>query len=97
MKTHSIHTLAFKPALPQSTDFYIESRIDAFGRIFAIKVTDEKCSQKPFKVGYLNIYGTDLVSDGYEYELRSDAIRKCSELALGWIVDGDSEYEPAEH
>ena len=65
---------------------YIESKINAGGRTYAIKVTNE---DKPFKVGFLDMYEKDLTYVGYSYELRTDAIRKCSELALRWIISGN--------
>lgn len=66
---------------------YIESKIDAFGRIYAIRVTDEY--DYPFQVGQLTLDGKSLEDDYTIYAKRSEAIKELSTRALNWLRDND--------
>lgn len=63
---------------------YLESKIDACGRVFGVVVSDDP--RQPFTAGRLNPSETEVQEAGsLRCERRGDAIEYAAELALAWL------------
>lgn len=67
---------------PAKVRSYIESRIDACGRVFAIKVYD---TNRPFVVGRIVGNADEFEAIDSAVASRSAAIERCAQLALDWV------------